>query len=603
MINIDDVLRIKNNRLELNSGLSEQEFARSRLAQYMSEEGLLCKPLSGTSKKNAPCPADSQGGASFTIEAFRFTQTHVKDGAVVLSAPAFKGRPLLSFIQTAMSAPAENSSVAQKKAALEALDAAYCAVRMLSEDTEAQKTAQDKTAQKLHNCGPLSILYGEDGSVLFLPPSLFERSMLARSGKERAFLYGFWVRGGTSEKESFTFSFGSCLYAVLTGRVPFPAADDEARIADYTDDNFIPLSLLFPYIADNDEGRAFAALIQAIDSALVSPQAQRTSIQIKRQKSTAFPSMIVNEGAFTQNPLTPLQIPQHDDGRQQEGRQEPKAAQPAAHAAEDKALFSFINAQQKRIGKRRFMRKHGTKLAFTAAVVVIICAAAFSIVKANMQRPTTKGMTPLEVVHTFYTALHELDTIVLDGCGDKKAIKAYSNTAASLFVMGKVRQAYEKTPDFLPPEQWLFSYNPLETWIFGLTRLSVNALENTSFTDSVSAQKGDSVRLKAEFFMLANEGPEHYAVSRRSDELTLTFNKMWRITALKSSQKEIAADDEAFRRDIAEVLETAQKAPQEAFAENLIREIGHLYGRYPWLPDEAALRHGVEKIPEYCRFR
>ena len=84
MINIDNVLRITNGTLELNSGLSEQEFARSRLAQYMNEEGLLCKPLSEDS-----CTAGTQGGASFAIETFRFTGTAVKDGTGILTAPRF----------------------------------------------------------------------------------------------------------------------------------------------------------------------------------------------------------------------------------------------------------------------------------------------------------------------------------------------------------------------------------------------------------------------------------------------------------------------------------------------------------------------------------
>ncbi|WP_428771102.1 hypothetical protein V1L52_04465 [Treponema sp. HNW] len=589
MINVDDVLRIKNNTLELNSGLNEQEFARSRLARYMNEEGLLCKP---------------DGSASFKTEAFRFTGTAVKNGKVVLSGSGFKGQSLLSFIQNAMSASAENSpcsdrACAEKIAALKALDAVYRAVRMLSGDTGAQNSAQGKAAQSLHNCGPLSILYGKDGSILFLPPSLFERSMLARSGKERAFLYGFWVRGGTSESESFDFTFAACTYAVLTGQPPFSASDEEERIEDYTDDNFIPLSLLFPYIADNDEGRSFQNLIRTVDASLCSPQVRRTSIQIRRQGQGLLPSLIVNQKAFAQNPFMPLQLPQTCRGSRKTGPKVPEHIQ----AAEEKALSAFIKTHKKKTARRRFMRRQSTKLAIAAGIFVLMSAAVFSIVKTNMQRPSTKGMTPVEVVHTFYNALHQLDTLTIDGCGDRKALKNYSNTAASLFVTGKMRQAYEKTPDFLPPEQWPFAYNPLGTWIFGLTRLSVNALENTSFTDSVSAQKGDSVRIKAEFFMLANEGPEHYAVSRHSDELTLSFNKRWRITDIQSTREDIQVDDEAFRRDIAEVLEAAQKAPQEAFAENLIREIGHLYGRYPWLPDEAALRHGAEKIPEYCRFR
>ena len=67
----------------------------------------------------------------------------------------------------------------------------------------------------------------------------------------------------------------------------------------------------------------------------------------------------------------------------------------------------------------------------------------------------------MEVVHTFYSALHNLDTLTMDSCGSRKALKNYSNMAATLFVTGKMRQAYENTPSFLTPEQWIVSDNPL----------------------------------------------------------------------------------------------------------------------------------------------
>ena len=555
MINIDNVLRITNGTLELNSGLSEQEFARSRLAQYMNEEGLLCKPLSEDS-----CTAGTQGGASFTIETFRFTGTAVKDGTVILTAPGFKGRPLLSFIQSAMSKPSAavkgapssdtDKTCAEKIAALKALDTAYRAVRECekyralrtqNENTEAHIAVHGKSAHSLHNCGPLSILYAEDGSVLFLPPSLFERSMLARSGQERASLYGFWVRGGTSETESFAFSFAACTYAVLTGQPPFPAANDEARIEDYTDDNFIPLSFLFPHIADNDAGRSFKALMQAMDAALSSVQVRRTSIQIKREGELFLPSLIVSEAAFAQKPFMPLQLPPSKADKA--GIYKPEVKPEAS--AEDKALVSFMHSQQKRIHRRRFMRRHGGKLAIGAGVFVLIAAAIFSIVKTNMERPTTKGMTPVEVVHTFYTALHELDTLTLDSCGERKAIKTYSNMAASLFVTGKMRQAYERKPDFLPPEQWIDLKNPLDFWVFGLTHLTIESEDAAAYMQD--AQKGDTVQVTACFYILTEEGQHNYRAAAYTDRLILTYGKKyWQITRLDSESEDVDFDTELF---------------------------------------------------------
>ena len=39
-----EVLYIQKDCMELDSGLTEREFAHARLAQYMSEAGVLCIP-------------------------------------------------------------------------------------------------------------------------------------------------------------------------------------------------------------------------------------------------------------------------------------------------------------------------------------------------------------------------------------------------------------------------------------------------------------------------------------------------------------------------------------------------------------------------------
>ncbi len=639
----------------MDSGLSEQEFARSRCGQYMSEQGLLYTP--------AP-------GGGFATAAFRFTGTECrsrntaeqghKNGTVILSAPPFNGKPLLSFMEDAMGAckeaaaqsagqtPSEvQNGCREKIAALRALDAVYRAAEY-GDTHEAHQTggaARHGIADTPRNCGPLSVLYADDGSVLFLPPALFERSVLARTGAERAALYGFWVRGGMSGHESRTFTFAACVYAVLTGKPPFTEIDDERRTEDYADNNFIPLACLFPHIADNSEGEALRALIHSVDAALAAPKKNRKGAafalrgghgnrhtggygtegggQAKVHGQRALPSFVITEKAFKKNPFVPLPVPPAVSGNTV-----PSPADDNSDSPEQQSLALFVRAQQKTVRRRRFMRKHGTKLAFGTGLFAIVLIAAISIIKTNLERPNTKGMTPIEVVHTFYNGLHTLDTIVMDGCGTHKAVKAYSNMAANLFVTGKIRQAYEKSPPFLPPEQWPFSYDPASIWIFGLTRLSIAEMDGKgtvlpTYTHTAYAEKGDSVRIHADFFIIANEGAENYSVMHRNDELTLSFNKRWRITDIQSRNEDIAIDSASFKNDMTAALKAAHKAAHdsaavhednaessaatvctpETFSENLIREIAELYGRYPWLPDEASLRRGFTEIFEYYRFR
>lgn len=178
-MNTDDVVHIGRDSREIDSGLNEQDFARSRSGQYMSETGFACTP-----EPNAPNASNDK--ARFRIEDFRFTGTRLgKNGTVILCAPSFAGDCLLSLIQNALpahagTAAADNAgadtAVAQKKA-LQAIYAASSAAEYLL-----------KQNKNFVNCGPAGIIVSENGSVLFLPPTLFERSMLSRSGNERAFL-------------------------------------------------------------------------------------------------------------------------------------------------------------------------------------------------------------------------------------------------------------------------------------------------------------------------------------------------------------------------------------------------------------------------------
>ena len=62
-MNTDDVVHIGRDSIEIDSGLNEQDFARARSGQYMSETGFLCTPETNVSNE----------AVSFRVEDFRFT--------------------------------------------------------------------------------------------------------------------------------------------------------------------------------------------------------------------------------------------------------------------------------------------------------------------------------------------------------------------------------------------------------------------------------------------------------------------------------------------------------------------------------------------------
>lgn len=534
-MNTDDVVHIGRDSIEIDSGLNEQDFARSRSGQYMSETGFLCTP-----EPNAPNA--SNGAARFRVDDFRFTGTRLgKNGTVILCAPSFAGDCLLSLIQNALSAHAD-SAAAQKKA-LQAIYAASSAAEYLL-----------KHNKNFVNCGPAGIIVSENGSVLFLPPTLFERSMLSRNGNERAFLYGSWIAPISDKSANLRFTVAACAYAVMSGKRPFEQEDEEKRGEDYLDNNFIPLSYLI--VAENDKTKA---LLQMLDGALCAGTPRHT----KGGLQTARPSQ--SAGAAAASAKVPALLPPDFTDLLTAASAYGKTDAAATAKKElDEKRTAFIAQRHKTVKRRRFMRRHGVKLAVAAAAILIAAVSTVGIVKSN-NRPTTENMTAMEVVRTFYSALHNLDTLTLDSCGSRAALKNYSNMAATLFVTGKMRQAYENTPSFLTPEQWVASDNPLAFWVFGLTHVTIESDDAAAYAQN--AQKGDTAQITARFYILAEEGQHNYRVAAYTDRLMLEYGKKyWQITRIDSQSEDVDFDTELFVQRLS--LDGSDKIKDD----------------YPWLP-------------------
>ena len=532
-MNTDDVVHIGRDSIEIDSGLNEQDFAHSRSGQYMSETGFVCTP-----EPNAPNASNE--AVSFRVEDFRFTGTRLgKNGTVILCAPSFAGDCLLSLIQNALpahagTAAADNAgadtAVAQKKA-LQAIYAASTAAEYLL-----------KQNKNFVNCGPAGIIVSENGSVLFLPPTLFERSMLSRSGNERAFLYGSWIAPISDKSANLRFTVAACAYAVMSGKRPFEQEDEEKRGEDYLDNNFIPLAYLIA--AENDKTKA---LLRTIDGGLQSARPSQTA-------GSAAAS--AKAPTFLPPDFTDLLTAASAYGKTD--------AAATAKKELDEKRTAFIAQRHKTVKRRRFMRRHGVKLAVAAAAILAVAVSTVGIVKSN-NRLTTENMTAMEVVRTFYSALHNLDTLTMDSCGSRKALKNYSNMAATLFVTGKMRQAYENTPSFLTPEQWVASDNPLDYWVFGLTHLTVESEDPAAYAQN--AHRGDTAQITARFYILAEEGQHNYRVAAYTDRLMLEYGKKyWQITRIDSRSEDVDFDAELF----------VQRLASEG-----IRQIKD---DYPWLP-------------------
>jgi hypothetical protein len=97
-------------------------------------------------------------------------------------------------------------------------------------------------------------------------------------------------------------------------------------------------------------------------------------------------------------------------------------------------------------------------------------------------------MTPVQVAETYYGAFGTLEHEVMEGCVVNKAGKGDIEMVVNLFVITRVRQAYETTiGSSYTAQQWLDDGSPVtEKNIFGVTGLNLKTLDGDESDGEVS---------------------------------------------------------------------------------------------------------------------
>jgi hypothetical protein len=160
-------------------------------------------------------------------------------------------------------------------------------------------------------------------------------------------------------------------------------------------------------------------------------------------------------------------------------------------------------------------------------------------------------MSPVEVAEAYYGAFGELDHLIMEACVTGKAGKGDINMVLNLYVIDRVRQAYERNMNsYISAQEWVDSGRPItEKNIFGITDLSIivmlevdekatlaaeyilwtpGELPGESPNESPQAFTEDDISPHAEYFSLLPKGLE------TKDTLSLVFQKgAWRIAEIE----------------------------------------------------------------------
>lgn len=310
---------------------------------------------------------------------------------------------------------------------------------------------------------PAGAFISDDGSIFFPPPAIALRSLAAEGSNAPLEGAHRWVHPDKQGEEADVFTLAALLYRVFTGTEPFAGASEDECRENIRDGKYTPIALAVPQLRNE--------LRFLIDRALeVLPQKSgRDEKNAGRPRLEAFIQALGKAELYVSLDATELE-------------------------KVEQLRHNYEKKYEKTIARKRYLRKNKTVLTITLISLAIFILIAQSIIRDQASRPTTAGMTPLQVVQTYYGSFNTLDHQKMSACVRGKAGAMDIEAVMNLYVISKVRQAYERKNSVLSPEDWKTQGSPAtDATVFGITDLSI--IEDTS--QGESAQKGASQKANA----------------------------------------------------------------------------------------------------------
>ena len=464
--------------LGFDTGLDSRAFAQAKLAQLITEPGLIVRP------------AEAGAGRIELWKASGVLERSDSGGkpTMVVWGPLFEGGRLDLLL---------NESKEQDKV-LAAICAWIQAMLALGEGTAvppwpgAAIIAQEDAAASAAVGAP-------SPAVFFAPPGLARRCIIAAAES--------CVHPGLDGMNGAAFTAAAMLYRLFAGTPPFSMTDESLLHQDMREGNFLPVRFAVPGLDPR-----LNALIQ---EALEPPH---------------------GNGERLLNEILALVRP---DGQTVPAASlvQPLAEENRALLEKEKILFQ--KRKNASVRTRRFVMRNTAVLAgcFAALVAAVLITA--SIVQNRSRLPSTAGMEPAQVIESYYNAFGELDHQMMEACVTNGAGKDDINSVINLFVISKTRQAYENkfTPLIISARKWQQGAEmDTGTLVFGVTDLQITknkeeAQYRADYILWVSVQLSGDVETEAAETNLPRPYP-------RADIITLVRKKdkhgfNWRIAGIQ----------------------------------------------------------------------
>ena len=545
------LLNRNDGKLELDMAMGPRDFAQSRLLTFLEEDGWI---VCGTS-----------------LSSWKFTEVIQQGDSIYVTGSDFPGTSLLELLCDKNSSD-KNSNIS--------------IISILKEIFRGMElVVQQKPEFQLF--GPAQILVEKEKDsaetrLLFLPPTLFKRAIESRSVQEQGQLSGCYCNPQLQGTEAMAFSQGVYLYKALSGQLPFPELEEELRWTDYRDKNFMPLEFLV------------LGLPSQVADAVNNNLQLGTSFTAKKKNTLQDKSK--DTKAVT--PCEPVLL------HSVMVAEEPNLLRPSTQTESTEFIQrreSYQQQQEKKLHRKRFIRRYSTWIKVALAVVAVGITACISGIKDWRNEFVTTGLSPAQVCGVLYTALDEQNLVMAKAMCTGSETKEFQERLSNFFIANRMRTGMDPTALAVTPSQWIqylaqqatqessSSFQQREIWIYGVTNfhLEIQQLSEKALSQLpvypplrkdklrlVEGKEGEKLQAVATYSLVYSDGLDSLQVEHHRDSLTLEYKKQsWQVVSVEQEFNNEMVEQSQIEKDFTQLLKELQQ-------ENATKQ---LLQAYPWL--------------------
>ena len=547
-----NIVKLSDEELSLSSGLSAESFAKTNFSEFLNLKSSILH-----FEKN-----------SFSVEDYQFSLTKA-DSAGIISfvGKSFDGKAVSDILSLSNERRNQNDNFSL-----------YVFSKSL--DFLAEKMQEISIFDENFLLGGGGILIKSDfesqiAEILFLNPKIFE--ICAQNHKKNyANLQGKYIYKGLDSFSSLYFLHGVVAYKSISGNFPFDENETTKRQEDIFDENFAPIDFWNDKISENLKKSIESSLKLKIDSEIFAgKRALKDSKSEKKRQEILENAMKFDSDEF-------YKLISGDN-----------ASSEALTAKREK----FIKKQRIFVSAKRFLRRNKNRILASFAAIFVIFWFVSGILRENAKLITTKGLSSVQTVHAFYTAIHRSDVPSLQEIVSGKETKDLMIKVSGYFVSAK--QRLETNPDngVLSPAKWFFYKKASKSWMLGITNLKIDGKDFKIESDYPKKKdkpiqitedngkilkKGDETTVFAEYFFV-HQAEVKFFIEKITDKVTLRWNgKMWKVVKVEGKSKIENLKSKDFIDDYyarLEENENAEKSKIQKVLEILRKE-------YDWIPSE-----------------